>query len=210
LPNLDMITFYHAPNSRGAVIRWMLEELGEPFDIHALDLQKGDHKKPDYLAINPMGKVPAIRHKGVVVTEVAAICCYLADEFPQAGLAPAVGDPRRGTYLRWTFFSPGCIEPAVWDKALKREATSPGMIGYGEFDTVMDVAAKAVGKGPYLLGETFSAADVVFGSMIMWGMMFGIVPARPEFTAYAERLKQRPAHQRATEADAKLAAAQAA
>ncbi len=206
----EMITFYHAPNSRGAIVRWMLEEMGAPFEIHALNLQKGDHKKPDYLAVNPMGKVPAIRHGGVVVTEVAAICCYLADEFPQARLAPAIGDPQRGAYLRWMFFSPGCMEPAVWDKALKREAGSPSMIGYGDFDTVMDVAAQAISRGPYLLGETFTAADVVFGSMVVWGMMFGIVPARPEFTSYAERLKQRPAHKRASEADAELAAAMSA
>jgi glutathione S-transferase len=203
----DTITFYHNPQSRAATVRWMLEELGAPFTVEALHLQKGEHKKPDYLAVNPMGKVPAIRHKGVIITETAAICCYLADEYPEARLTPAIGDPQRGPYLRWMFFAPSCIEPAVWDKALQRAPGRPGMIGYGDFDTVMNVAARAVADGPYVLGERFSAADVVFGSMILWGMMFKMLPDRPEFAAYSARLMARPAHQRARAADAELSAA---
>lgn len=203
----DTIIFYHNPQSRAATVRWMLEELGAPFTMEALNLQKGDHKKPEYLAVNPMGKVPAIKHKGAVITETAAICCYLADEFPQAGLAPAIGDPQRGPYLRWMFFAPACMEPAVWDKALQRSPGKQSMIGYGDFDAVMDVAAQAVAQGPFVLGERFSAADVVFGSMVLWGMMFKLMPERPEFTAYAARLMARPAHQRAQAADAELSAA---
>lgn len=187
---------YYNPHSRAAIAHWMLEELGVPYKIHLLNLQSGEHKRPEYLAINPMGKVPAIKHGDVVVTENAAICCYLADIFLEAGLAPAITDPRRGPYLRWLFFSPSCIEPAIADRALKREAGKSGMLGYGTFDTVMDVTSQAVSQGDYLLGDMFSAADVVLGSTLAWGMLFGIVPQRPEFTAYVGRLQARPAAQR--------------
>jgi glutathione S-transferase len=200
------IDFYYNPQSRAAIVHWMLEELGVPFNMHVLSFDKGEHKSPEFLAINPMGKVPTIRHGDVVVTEYPAICAYLADAFPAAGLAPAIGDPRRGTYLRWLFFAGSCIEPALWDRALQREPGKPSMIGYGSFEDVLDTAAKAVTPGPYLLGDMFSAADVVFGSGIMYGMMFNIFPQRPEFTAYAERLKARPACQRAETKDHEVAA----
>jgi glutathione S-transferase len=155
-----------------------------------------------------MGKVPALKHGDVVVTEAAAICTYLADEFPQARLNVPVGDPRRGPYLKWLFFGPGCIEPAITDRAFPRqEEARRGMLGYGDFDTVMEVAAKAVEPGPYLLGEQFTAADVIVGSTIRWGMTFGLLPKRPEFVAYVGRLEQRPALQRAIALDQQLAAA---
>jgi glutathione S-transferase len=202
------LTLYHASPSRSSIVRWMLEELGEPYDIHLLSLAKGEQSSPAYLAINPMGKVPALKHGNAVITEGAAICTYLADEFPHAGLNIPVGDPRRGPYLKWLFFSPSCIEPAVTDQAFpRREAPRRAMLGYGEFDTVMDVVAKAVGSGPYLMGEQFTAADVVVGSMLRWGMMFDLLPKRPEFVAYVGRLEQRPALQRATSLDQELAAA---
>jgi glutathione S-transferase len=186
----------------------MLEELGEPYDIHLLSLTKGDQLKPDYLAINPMGKVPALRHGDTIVTEAAAICTYLADEFPHARLNIPVGDRRRGPYLKWLFFAPGCIEPAIIDRVVPRkEEARRAMLGYGDFDTVMNVAAKAVEKGPYLMGEQFTAADVVMGSTIRWGTMFNLIPKRPEFEAYVARLEQRPAVQRATALDQDLAAA---
>jgi glutathione S-transferase len=185
----------------------MLEELGVPYRMQLLNLKKGDQKTPDYLAINPMGKVPAIRHGETVVTEVAAICCYLADEFPEAGLAPPIGDPRRGTYLRWLFFSPSCIEPAMTDKAFQHGDRPASTVGYGDFDTVMDVVAAAVSRGDYLLGDQFSAADVVLGSAVRYGMMFGIIPKRPEFEAYGARLAQRPALIRAEARDRELATA---
>jgi glutathione S-transferase len=204
------LTLYHANPSRSSIVRWMLEELGEPYDIHLLDLSKGEQSAPEYLAINPMGKVPALKHGDTVVTEAAAICTYLADEFPQAKLNIPVGDPRRGPYLKWLFFSPSCIEPAITDRAFPRqEQPRRSTLGYGDFDTVADVMAKAVEPGPYLMGEQFTAADVVVGSALRWGTIFDLLPKRPEFMAYVGRLEQRPALQRATAKDQELAAAQA-
>jgi glutathione S-transferase len=198
-----MLTLYHAIPSRSSITRWMLEELGEPYDVHPLNLQAGDHMKPGYLAINPMGKVPALDHDGVIVTESAAICTYLADAFPKAGLNVPVGDKRRGPYLKWLFFGPSCVEPAVTDRAFPRkEEARRGALGYGDYDTVMNVLAKAVSAGPYLLGGQFTAADVVIGSGLRWGMMFKLIPERPEFTAYVGRLNERPALKRAQEKDA--------
>jgi glutathione S-transferase len=202
------LTLYHAFPSRSAIVRWMLEEVGEPYDVHLLDLKKGENREAAYLAINPMGKVPALKHGDVVVTEAAAICLYLADAFPQAGLAPAIGDPRRGPFLKWLFFGPGCVEPAVPDRAFKRAEEPPrGTLGYGDYETTMNVVAKAVERGPYLLGEQFSAADVVIGSTLRWGMMFKLIPERPEFVAYVGRLTERPALKRAQQKDEELAAA---
>jgi glutathione S-transferase len=205
---LANLTLYHASPSRSSIARWMLEEIGEPYDLHVLSLTKGEQHAPDYLAVNPMGKVPALKHGGAVITEAAAICTYLADEFPQAGLNVPIGDPRRGTYLRWLFFAPSCIEPAITDRAFPRkEEPRRGMLGYGDFDTVMAVVAAAVEPGPYLMGEQFTAADVVLGSTLRWGMMFGILPKRPEFVAYVGRLEQRPALKRAVALDQELASA---
>jgi glutathione S-transferase len=202
---LAKLTLYHAAPSRSSIVRWMLEEVGEPYDLHVLRLANGEQHASDYLAVNPMGKVPALRHGETIVTEAAAICTYLADEFPQAGLNVPIGDPRRGTYLKWLFFS-SCIEAAVTDRAFPRRDEPPrGMLGYGDFGTVMDVAAKAVEPGPNLMGEQFTAADVVLGSTLRWGMMFNLLPKRPEFVAYAGRLEQRPALQRATALDQELA-----
>jgi len=197
-----MLTLYHAIPSRSSVTRWMLEEIGEPYDVHLLNLQAGDSRSASYLAINPMGKVPALDHDGVVITESAAICAYLADAFPKAGLSVPIGDKRRGPYLKWLFFGPSCIEPAVVDQAFPRkEPARTSAIGYGDYDTVMDVLAKAVATGPYLLGEQFTAADVVIGSGLRWGMMFKLIAERPEFTAYVGRLNERPACKRAQEKD---------
>jgi glutathione S-transferase len=202
------LTLYHASPSRSSVVRWMLEETGEPYDIQLVRLTEGDQMKPDYLAINPMGKVPALRHGEVVITEGAAICTYLADAFPQAHLNVPIGDPRRGVYLKWLFFGPSCVEPAITDRAFPRaEQPRRGMLGYGDFDTVMEVVAKAVAKGPCLMGKQFTAADVVIGSGLRWGMMFDLVPKRPEFVDYVQRLEKRPALQRATALDQELASA---
>jgi glutathione S-transferase len=202
------ITLFHAAPSRSSIARWMLEEVGEPYALHVLKLMDGEQRRPDYLAINPMGKVPALKHGDVIVTEAAAICTYLADAFPKAGLSIPIGDPRRGVYLKWLFFSPGCLEPAITDRAFPRtEQPRRGMLGYGDFDTVMTVLANAVAKGPYLMGEQFTAADVVIGSTLRWGMMFGLLPKRAEFVDYVERLEERPALQRAKELDQQLAAA---
>jgi glutathione S-transferase len=202
------LTLYHAFPSRSSIARWMLEEIGEPYDLEVLRLGEGEQHKPAYLAINPMGKVPALKHGDVVITEAAAICTYLADAFPQAKLNVPIGDPRRGVYLKWLFFGPGCIEPAITDKAYPRvEQPRSGTLGYGDYNLVMDVLAKGLAKGPHLMGEQFTAADVVIGSTLRWGMMFDLLPKRAEFVDYVERLTERPALKRASELDQKLAAA---
>jgi glutathione S-transferase len=185
---------------------WMLEELGEPYQIELLNLRAGDQRKPGYLAINPMGKVPTVVNDGVAVSEVAAICCYLADAYPKAGLAPAIDDPLRGPYLKWLFYSPSCVEPAMIDKALKRPPAPRTMAGWADYDTVISVLRDATGNAkPYLLGERFSAADVVVGANLNWGMQFKLLPGLPEFVAYTDTLKKRPALQRQLAKDAEFA-----
>ncbi len=201
------LTLYHASPSRSSIVLWMLEELGQPYDIKLLRLSEGDNMKPDYLAINPMGKVPALKHGDTVITEAAAICTYLADEFPDAKLNIPIGTPRRGLYLKWLFFGPSCIEPAVIDRAAPRkEPARRGMLGYGDFDTVMNVVAKAIASGPWLMGEQFTAADVILGANLRFGMMFKMIPERKEFSDYAARIAARPAAQRAEAKDKGLAA----
>jgi glutathione S-transferase len=205
------LTLYHASPSRSSIVLWMLEELGEPYDIHLLSLTQGENRAAAYLAINPMGKVPAIRHGDTIITEAAAICTYLADEFPGAKLNVPIGSPQRGVYLKWLFFGPSCIEPAVIDRAAPRkEEARRGMLGYGDFDTTMDTVAAAVAQGPWLMGEQFTAADVIIGANIRWGMIFKTIPQRPEFTAYADRIAARPAAQRAEAKDKELGAKSAA
>ena len=202
------LTLYHAAPSRSSITRWMLEEIGEPYDIHLLSLSKGENRRADYLAVNPMGKVPALKHGDTVITEAAAICAYLADEFPRAKLNVPIGTAYRGVYLKWLFFGPSCIEPAIMDRAFPRkEEARRAALGYGDFDTVMDVMANALTKGPHLMGDQFTAADVVIGSTRRWGRMFQMLPARPEFIAYTTRLAARPAAQRAEVRDKELAAA---
>ena len=205
---MAQITLYHAAPSRSSIVHWMLEELGQPYDLHLVSFKKGENLKPDYLAVNPMGKVPALRHGDTIITEAAAICTYLADEFPQKKLNVPVGTPRRGVYLKWLFFGPGCIEPAMIDRAAPRkEEARRGMLGYGDFDTTMNTVAKAVERGPWIMGEQFTAADVVIGSNIRWGTMFKLMAERKEFTDYAARIAARPAAQRAAAKDKELGAA---
>jgi glutathione S-transferase len=193
---MDKIVFHHAPMSRSNIVHWMLEELGIPYELHAISLERGDHKKPDYLAINPMGKVPAITHQGITITEAAAICAYLADEFPAAKLAVPVGSAQRGLYLKWLFFSPSCLEQAMIDRAHDRPPVPARASSYGDYGTVMETVAQAVAGGPYLLGQHFTAADVVLGSCLQYGTMIKALPERREFSAYLGRLRQRPALQR--------------
>jgi glutathione S-transferase len=205
--SMPQLTLYHAAPSRSSVVHWMLEEVGEPYDIHFMSLKKGDNRAADYLKVNPMGKVPALRHGDAVITESAAICTYLADAFPQAKLNVPVGDPRRGAYLKWLFFGPSCVEPAMMDHTFPRKDSAPrAALGYGDYDTVIEVLTEAVKGGPYILGEQFTAADVVIGSGVRFGMMFKGIPERPEFLAYAGRLAERPALKRATQKDQELAA----
>jgi glutathione S-transferase len=193
----ERITFYHNPMSRGRIVHWMLEETGAPYDVKILSFEKREHKSPEYLAINPMGKVPAIVHRGVVVTEAAAICAYLADAFPKAGLAPALGDPARGTYFRWLFFGAGCVEPALIDKIFLRPPVERrGAVGYGSYEDTLNTLEVALAPGPFILGERFSAADVYVGSQVGWGLMTKGLEPRPAFEAYFARCSARPAYKR--------------
>lgn len=194
------LVFYTNPMSRGRIIRWMLEEVGCDYETEVLDYAS-TMKAEAYLAINPMGKVPAIVHKGRVVTECAAICTYLADAFPDAGLAPAPSD--RADYYRWLFFAAGPVEQAVTNKAAGFE---PGvergrMFGYGNFDLAMDVLEKAVSAHPYVAGDRFTAADVYVGSQIGWGLQFGTLPRRDAFVAYVDKLTPRDAYKSAMAKD---------
>lgn len=202
----DEIVFYTNPMSRGRIVRWMLEEAGQPYRTVLVDYAA--MKSPDYLAVNPMGKVPSITHRGVVVTECAAICAYLADALPDARLAPSAGDPLRGLYYRWMFFAAGPVEAAVTAKSLGQlpPADKAATVGYGSFDQVVDGLEHALDRSPWILGEQFSAADVYVGSQIAWGLMFKTLPARPVFQAYAERIAARPAAVRAREIDDALVA----
>ena len=204
------LTLYHSPNTRSSGTLILLEELGAPFTLKVLDMQAGEQREPAYLAINPMGKVPAIRHGDALITEQVAIYLYLADLFPQADLAPPVGDPQRGPYLRWMAFYGTCFEPAVTDRSMKREPAQPRMSVYGDFDTMLKTIANQVAKGPYLLGERLSAADLLWGNGLTWTIMFKLVPEWPELVAYAKRIAARPAVAKVKEKDAALAAQQEA
>jgi glutathione S-transferase len=204
------LTFYHAPNTRSTGVFILLEELGCPYELAALDMKAGQQRQADYLAVNPMGKVPAILYGDALVTEQVAIFAYLPDLFPAAGLAPAIDDPLRGPYLRWLAYYGSCLEPAVIDKAMKREPASRAMCPYGDYDTMLATLVGQLAKGPYMLGDRFSAADVLWGTALGWMTSFGLVPALPEITAFLERVSQRPAALRVKEKDAALAAAQAA
>ncbi|WP_294326994.1 glutathione S-transferase family protein [uncultured Sphingomonas sp.] len=204
------LALYTNPMSRGRIARWMLEEVGADYDVEMLGYG-GTMKTDAYLAINPMGKVPAIVHDGHVVTECAAICAYLADAFPDAGLAPVTGE--HADYYRWLFFAAGPVEQAVTNRSLGVVPTDDQqrMVGYGDYDRVVDVLEAAVSAHPYIAGDRFTAADVYVGSQVMWGTQFGTLPKRDAFLAYAARLADRPAHVRASELDdAAMAEMQAA
>jgi len=194
------LTFYTNPMSRGRIVRWMLEEVGAPYETVVLDYAT-TMKAPEYLAINPMGKVPAIVHDGHVVTECAAICAYLADAFPEAGLAPPLG--RRADYYRWLFYAAGPVEHAITNKSLgvAPEGQQRAMAGYGTYDLAVDTLEKAVAAHPYFAGDTFGAADVYAGSQVAWGVQFGSLPKRPAFEEYLGRVLARPAYTRAGEID---------
>jgi glutathione S-transferase len=202
------LTFYHAPNTRSTGVFTLLEELNAPYDLHLLNIKSGELRQPDYLAVNPMGKVPAIRHGDALITEQVAIYIYLADLFPQAGITPVIGEPDRGPYLRWLAYDAACFEPAVVDRALKREPGPPAMVPYGDFDTMLNTLLEQLGKGDYLLGNRFTAADVLWGTALTWMTGFKLVPEMPVVKAYIERFGSRPAVQRAKAKDAELAAKQ--
>jgi len=204
----DRITFHYAPQSRAFGTRVLLEELGVPYDLHVLDIRTGEQLKPDYLAVNPMGKVPAISHRGVVVTEQAAVALYLGDLFSEAGMAPAINDPRRGAYLRWMVFYGSSFEPALVDHALKRPPLPRNNAPYADYETVVSIVNEQVRRAsPFWLGEQFSVADVLWGSALLWVTSFGIFEKTPDIAAYIERVTSRPAFRKAQADEAALIAA---
>jgi glutathione S-transferase len=205
------VTLFHTPQTRSSGVLALLEELGAPYTLELLNQTKGEHLEAAYRAINPMGKVPALRDAaGAIVTEQVAIFLHLADLFPEAGLTPALDDPRRGPYLRWLVFYAASFEPAVVDRALNREPGRRAMSPYGEFDNVIDAIAAPLAEQPYLLGDRATAADILWGTALGWTTAFKLVPERPEIMAYVRRVADRPAVKRAQEKDTALAAAQKA
>jgi len=202
----DAVIFFHSPNTRSSGTRILLEELAAPHELRVVNMKAGEQRKPAYLAINPMGKVPAILHRGALVTEQAAIFIYLADLFPKAGLAPALDDRLRGPYLRWMIYYGSSFEPAVIDRALKRDAPPPAMSPYGDYDTMLKTLTDQLAKAPYLLGERMTAADVLWGTALAWTTMFKLVPDLPVIMDYVARLSARPSAAKVKAADAKLSA----
>ena len=200
------LTLYHNPQSRSAGARVLLEALGVDYAVVPIDFASGQNRTPEFLAINPLGKLPTLVHDGAVVTEQVAITIYLADRFSAGQLAPALDDPLRGPYLRWLAFYGACFEPALVDHAYKREPIVPSAAPYRDYDTVIAMVADQLARGPWLLGERFTAADVLWGTALRWTTGFGIVPKLPVITDYIERVSANPAFVRAGEKDAALMA----
>lgn len=198
------IVLYHHPYTRAANVVWMLEEVGVPYQLKYLDLQAGEHKRPEIMALNPMGKVPILQDDKATVTESAAIGLYLADRYALGKLAPALDNPDRGTYLRWCVFAPSVIEPGSMAKAANwtfRESNA----GFGNYESMIGCMQSAIGGRKWLLGEQFSMADAIFGGTVSYMLRFKLLEPLPEFTSYSERIEQRPARQRANAINAKVA-----
>lgn len=206
----NRVTLFYSPQTRATGMRVLLEEIGAPYDLHVLNMKAGEQRQPAYLAINPLGKVPAIRHGDALVTEQVAITIYLADLFSPGGLAPALDDPLRGPYLRWIAYYGSSFEPAVVDRFMQREPGPVEMSPYADYDTMLGALEAQLATGPYLLGDRFTAADVLWGIALNWTVNFGLVPKRDVFVRYAERIAARPAFQRVEQADAAMAAEHAA
>lgn len=200
------VTLFYSPHTRAAGSLMLLEEMGVPYALHLLNMKAGEQRQPAYLALNPMGKVPAVKHGDAVVTEQVAVFLYLADLFPETGLAPAFDDPQRGPYLRWMVFYASCFEPAVVDLSMKREPAPPSRSPYGTYDQVIDAITDQLRKGSYILGDRFSAADILWGMALSWTTSFKLVPERPEIMGYVKRITARPAFAKVREMDAKFAA----
>lgn len=200
------LTLHHHPHSRSAGARVMLEELGVDYRIELVNLQAGEQRRPEFLALNPLGKLPTLIDGDTVVTEQVAIYLHLADRFPAAGLAPSIGDPARGSYLRWMVYYASCFEPAVVDRAQKREPAEPMISPYRDFDSMLAALEAQLACGPWMLGDRFSAADVLWGTALNWTTQFGLVPKSEVIEQYIERAKARPAFQRAAAKDAELLA----
>lgn len=198
----DLI-LYHSPQTRSSSVLILLEELDAPYKLQDVNFKTGAQRLPDYLAVNPLGKVPAIVHNGALVTELGAVFIYLADAFPQKKLAPPIGDPLRGPYLRWLVFYGSAFEPAVMDRYMKKEPPR-STSAYGDFEGVMALINDQLSAGPYLFGERFTAADILWASALRWTTGFGLVPASPQISAYIDRVTARPAFARVGETDAQL------
>jgi glutathione S-transferase len=206
MTDADTITIFHSPQSRSSGALTLLEELGAPYRLHVLNMKAGEQRRPEYLAVNPLGKVPAILHRGALVTEQVAIFIYLADLFPNAALAPAIGDVRRGPYLRWLVYYASCYEPALVDRAMQREPAPHATSPYGTFDTMLESVVSQIRERPFLLGETISAADILWGNALNWGVMFKLVPEEKAIADYVARIVQRPAAIKVATMDSELAA----
>jgi glutathione S-transferase len=204
------VTLFHAPNTRSAGARVLLEELGADYDLHVVNFKKKEQRDTSYLQVNPMGKVPAVLHGDALVTEQPAVYTFLADLYADKGLAPALDDPLRGPYLRWMAFYGSSFEPALIDKAMKRDPIDPSLCPYGDYDTMLGTLTAQLRKGPYLLGERFTAVDVLWGTALGWTTSFKLVPELPEIMAYVARVRERPAAVKAAAADAQLASELAA
>jgi glutathione S-transferase len=204
------IIFFHGPQSRSGGTLALLEELGAPYDLRVLNMKQGENRQPSYLAINPLGKVPAILDGDALITEQCAIYIHLADRFPAKGLAPTLDDPLRGPYLRWIVFYGSSFEPAMVDKAMKREPAPKSMSPYSDYDSVERLVLGQLEKGPYLLGEKFSAADILWGGALRWMTMFKLFPESPAVMDYVQRVTTRPAFVKTTKEDAERAQRQAA
>ena len=193
-----MMKLYWSPRSRSFTALWLMEETGQPYERVLTDISTGAQKKPEFLAVNPMGKVPALTDGDVSIAEASAICAYVADRYPDAKLAPPLGDPRRGKYLQWLFFASGCIEPAILQAYLKFDIPTSSA-AWGSTTQTFDVLDQALAKGPWLLGNDFTAADIAIGAGINFAIrMFKMIPARPNFDRYLDACAARPAFQRAT------------
>ena len=203
------LTLYHAPQTRSTGTLVLVEELGADLRLVVLDMKAGEQRGAAFLAVNPMGKVPALLDGDALVTEQVAIFLFLADRFPARGLAPAIGDPLRGPYLRWMAFFGSAFEPACIDRALKREPGARGMSPYGDFDTTLKTVTDQLARGPWMLGERFTALDVLWGGALGWMTMFGIVERTPVIDAYVERVASRPASRKVQAEDAARVAEQA-
>lgn len=206
MTNADTITLFHSPQSRSSGALTLLEELGAPYKLHVLNMKAGEQRRPEYLAVNPLGKVPAILHRSELVTEQVAIFIYLADLFPDAGLAASIGDAQRGSYLRWLVYYASCYEPALVDRAMQRDPAPHATSPYGTFDTMLETVVSQIRDRPYLLGEKISAADILWGNALNWGVMFKLVPQDKAVTDYVARIVQRPAAIKVASMDSELAA----
>jgi glutathione S-transferase len=207
-PAAPKLTLFHSPNTRSTGVVTLLEELGADYELHVVNMKAGEQRGAAFLAVNPMGKVPAVTHGDALITEQSAVYLYLADLFPAAGITPMIGDPLRGPFLRWLAFYGSSFEPALIDRSLKREPAPLAMCPYGDFDTTMATLNDQLAKGPYLLGERFTAVDVLWGNALNWTTAFGLVPKTPTIAAYIARVTERPACVAVKARDALLAAAQ--